>query len=96
MKFLSFRRMAMVSLQLFTQRIAYVTRIFIAQLLVALQTNCQKYRPCSNRRMPAKLVPAFADRGCRMVSATDPYGSIVGFLDLSRYFFFQAAPQLYT
>jgi hypothetical protein len=28
-----------------------------------------------------------------MVSVTDPYGSILGFLDRSRYFFFQVAPQ---
>jgi hypothetical protein len=28
----------------------------------------------SDRRFSAKLVPTFADRGCRVVSATDPYG----------------------
>jgi hypothetical protein len=44
------------------------------------------YRP-SDRRLLAKLVPTFADRGCRVVSATDPYGRILGFLDRSRYFF---------
>jgi hypothetical protein len=26
-------------------------------------------------------VPTFADRGCHVVSMTDPYGSILGFLD---------------
>jgi hypothetical protein len=26
----------------------------------------------SDRRLSAKLVPTFADRGCRVVSATDP------------------------
>jgi hypothetical protein len=31
-----------------------------------------------------------------MVSVTDPYGSILGFLDRSRYFFYQVAPQLYS
>jgi hypothetical protein len=31
-----------------------------------------------------------------MVSATDPYGLIVGPLDRSDYFFFQVAPQLYS
>jgi hypothetical protein len=46
--------------------------------------------------MPAKLVPTFADRGCRVVSATDPHGRILGFLDRSRYYFFQAGPQLYS
>jgi hypothetical protein len=29
-------------------------------------------------------------------SVTDPYGRILGFLDLSRYYFFQVAPQLYS
>jgi hypothetical protein len=28
----------------------------------------------------------FADRGCHVVSVTDPYGRILGFLDKSRYF----------
>jgi hypothetical protein len=51
------------------------------------------YRP-SDRRLSAKLVPTFADRGCHVVSVTDPYGRILGFLD--RYFFFQVAPQLYS
>jgi hypothetical protein len=27
-----------------------------------------------------------ADRGCHVVSVTDPYGRILGFLDRSRYF----------
>jgi hypothetical protein len=31
-----------------------------------------------------------------VVSATDPYGHILGFLDRSRYYFFQVAPQLYS
>jgi hypothetical protein len=31
-----------------------------------------------------------------VVSVTDSYGLILGFLDRSRYFFFQAAPQLYS
>jgi hypothetical protein len=53
------------------------------------------YRP-SDRRFSAKLVPAFADRGCRVVSATDPHGRIFCFLDRSRYYFFQIAPQLYS
>jgi CBS-domain-containing membrane protein len=49
-----------------------------------------------DRRMSAKLVPTFADRGCHVVSMTDPPGRILGFLDQSRYFSFQAAPQLYS
>jgi hypothetical protein len=41
-------------------------------------------------------VPAFADRGCRVVSATDPHSRILGFLDRSRYYFFPAASQLHS
>jgi hypothetical protein len=32
--------------------------------------------------MSAKLVPAFAERGCRVVSETDPHGRILIFLNL--------------
>jgi hypothetical protein len=38
----------------------------------------------------------FADRGCHVVSVTDPYSPILGFLDRSRYFFYEVAPQLYS
>jgi hypothetical protein len=34
-----------------------------------------------DRRWSAKLVPSFADRGYRVVSATDPHGRIFTFLD---------------
>jgi hypothetical protein len=30
--------------------------------------------PAERRLLSAKLVPDFADRGCRVVSATDPHG----------------------
>jgi hypothetical protein len=43
--------------------------------------------------MSAKLMPTFADRGCHVVSVTVPYSRILYFLDRSRYFFFQVAPQ---
>jgi hypothetical protein len=32
--------------------------------------------------MSAKFVPTFADKRCPAVSVTDPYGLILGFLDL--------------
>jgi hypothetical protein len=38
------------------------------------------YRP-SDRRLSAKLVPTFSLRGCHVLSVTDPYGCILGFLD---------------
>jgi hypothetical protein len=59
------------------------------------ESACELYRP-SNSRLSAKLVPTFADRGCHMISVTDPFGRIIGFLDRSCYFFFQLAPQLYS
>jgi hypothetical protein len=49
-----------------------------------------------SRQLGAKLVPTFAGRGCRVVSATDLHGRILGFVDRSRYYFFQVAPQLYS
>jgi hypothetical protein len=52
--------------------------------------------PTDDSRLSAKLVPTFADRGCHVVSVTDPYGRILAFLDRSRYFFFQVAPRLYS
>jgi hypothetical protein len=64
------------------------------------QTLCPEsprelYRP-SGSRFSAKLVPTFADRGCHVVSVTDPYCRVLGFLYRSRYLFFQAALQLYS
>jgi hypothetical protein len=43
----------------------------------------------SDRRLSAKFVPTYADRGCRVVSVTDPYGRVLGFLGRNRYFFFE-------
>jgi hypothetical protein len=59
------------------------------------QSGSELYRP-SDRPLSTKLVPTFADRGCRVVSAMDPYGRILGFLDRIRYYSFQVAPQLYS
>jgi hypothetical protein len=46
----------------------------------------------SGRQLSAKLVPTFADRGCHLVSVTEPYSRILGFIDRNRYFFFQVTP----
>jgi hypothetical protein len=43
------------------------------------------YRP-SDRCLSAKWLPTFADRGCHVVSVTDPHCHILNFLDRSRYF----------
>jgi hypothetical protein len=37
----------------------------------------------SDLRLSAKFVPTFADIECYVVSVTDPYGRILGFLDRS-------------
>jgi hypothetical protein len=39
-------------------------------------------------------VKTFLGIGCHVVRVIDPYGSILGFLDRSRYFFFQVAPHV--
>jgi hypothetical protein len=46
-----------------------------------------------NRSMSAKLVPTFCGQ---RVSRGHPHVRILGFLDRSRYYFFQVAPQLYS
>jgi hypothetical protein len=49
------------------------------------ESESELYWP-SDRRLSEKRLPTFADRGCQVVSVTDPYGRIMGFLDSSRYF----------
>jgi hypothetical protein len=85
-----------------------ITAICEAHCLTTLQASTACYRVNnsvafvreriipSDRRLSARLVPNFADTGCHVVSVTDPYGCIRGFLDRSRYFFFKVAPQLYS
>jgi hypothetical protein len=55
------------------------------------------------RTIPTELQPLvdevsanFCGWGCHVISVTDPYGRILGFLDRSRYHSFQVAPQLYS
>jgi hypothetical protein len=49
------------------------------------ESPSELYRP-SGHRLSAKRLPTFADKGCHVVSVTDPYGFFLGFLDRSRYF----------
>jgi hypothetical protein len=49
------------------------------------ESASELYRP-SDHRLSAKSLPTFADRGYHVVSVTDPYGRILGFLDRIRYF----------
>jgi hypothetical protein len=61
---------------------------------LSLQAN---YIPTEQPPLVSKVsANFFADRGCHVVSVTNPYDRILGFLVQSRYFFFQVAPQLYS
>jgi hypothetical protein len=46
------------------------------------ESASELFRP-SDRRLSAKWLPTFADRGCHVVSVTDPYGRILDFLSSS-------------
>jgi hypothetical protein len=48
------------------------------------ESASELYRP-SNRCLSAKWLPTCADRGCHVVSVTDPFGRILDFLGRSRY-----------
>jgi hypothetical protein len=47
--------------------------------LNSVPESASKLYRASDRRLSAKLVPTFADRGCYVVSVTDPYSRILGF-----------------
>jgi hypothetical protein len=58
-----------------------------------LESASKLYRQ-SDRRFSAKLVPTLADRGCHMVSATNPHCRWFRFSRLEPLLSFQVAPQL--
>jgi hypothetical protein len=51
--------------------------------------------PTERSPLVGEVLLTSVDRGCHVVSVTYPYGSILGFLDRSRYLFFQVSPQFY-
>jgi hypothetical protein len=53
------------------------------------------YRP-SDLRSSAKLVPNLWNRGHHVVSVTDPYGRILGFLDCNLFFFLLSSSVVLT
>jgi hypothetical protein len=63
----------------FTPLRLYQTTVWSLRKTPWPKCGSQLYRP-SDRRLLAKLVPTFADRGCHVVSVTDPFGRILGFL----------------
>jgi hypothetical protein len=56
------------------------------------ESASELYLP-SDRRLSEELAPTFAERGCHVVSLTDPCCLNLSFLDRSRYFVFQGDPQ---
>jgi hypothetical protein len=67
----------------------------LAQLIKLCQYHSLVYyfqfivhnRLTSRRYISGEVIANFfVDRGCHVVSMTDPYGRILGFLDRSRYF----------
>jgi hypothetical protein len=63
----------------FTQIFMYTSHLLLMITTPWPESASELYRP-SDRHLWAKLVPTFADRGCHVVSVTDPYGRILGFL----------------
>jgi hypothetical protein len=58
-----------------------------------LKLASELHRP-SGRRLLARLVPPFADRGCCVVSTKDSYDHIHGFLDRSYHLFFPSSSSI--
>jgi hypothetical protein len=56
------------------------------------ESASELYRP-SDRRLSAKWLPTFADKGCHVVSVMDPYSR---FSRQEPLLFYQVAPQLYS
>jgi hypothetical protein len=63
-------------------------------LLLIINNNNNSMALVRERTIPTERPPHvgeisanFADRGCKVFSAADPYGRNLGFLDRSRYFF---------
>jgi hypothetical protein len=73
-----------------------------------IKCSCILIQICSvasvrKRTLPTELPPLVSElsanflriEGCHVVSVTNPYGRILGFLDRSRYYCLQVVPQLY-
>jgi hypothetical protein len=73
-----------------------ITGLLIVIITPWLESSANELYLLSDHQLSAKLVPTFADIGCRAVSSADPYGRNIRFLDRSRYFFYQVAPELYS
>jgi hypothetical protein len=78
------------------------TVLFLVNLILFTGSQKNSVASVRKRTIPTERPPfvseisanVFVDRGCHVVSVTYPYGHILGFLDRSRYYIFQVAPQL--
>jgi hypothetical protein len=86
----------LVQEQVFTIHLSYIWLQYKKKNETLWPKSASELYRQSDRHLPAKIVPTFADREWHGVSVTAHYGRILGFLDRSRYFFFQVAPQLYS
>jgi hypothetical protein len=73
-----------------------IRKLFLKHQQTPWPESASKLCRPSERRLLVRLVRAFADGGCHVVSVTDPCYRVLGFLDRSCCFFFQVAPQLYS
>jgi hypothetical protein len=66
--------------------------------LSASNTFIVRERTIPTERPPlaGKVSANFVGTACHVISLTDPYSSVLDFLDRNWYFFFQVAPQLYS
>jgi hypothetical protein len=53
-------------------KLVSVNSTFYSNVLTKTFSSASELYQPSDRRLSAKLVPTFADRGCRVVSATEP------------------------
>jgi hypothetical protein len=60
-----------ISLFYISKLVIYVILQLMIRKEIFIKQASELYRP-SDRRLSAKLVPTLADRGCHVVSATDP------------------------
>jgi hypothetical protein len=57
---------------------------------------CERTLPTERPPLVGEVSETFADRKGHVVTVTDSYSRILGFLCRSGYFFFQVAPQLHS
>jgi hypothetical protein len=71
-----------------------LSNLFVIIIINSVALVRKRTMPTERPPLVGEVVPTFADRGCWVVSATDPPDVCLGFLDRSRYCFFQVVPQL--